>query len=217
MRKYFSRQSLDEYKNIYKQKGLRALLKRLGWRVFALIFLYYLVRDIILYVIGPKIFLDILSKYGISSDISYPFFAFFVIILVTFLIYKTNKDQRLKMFRIGSFLGFLCVVLGAFGAHIFNEKLELLNNKSIYNTASFYHFFHVFLILILGLLYNNSNLKYLKQSFIFCLLGIFLFSGSLYLFSLTDIKWLAAITPIGGGFFIISWIILFFSVKKIKN
>ena len=55
------------------KKGLKALLKKLGWRVFALIFIYYLVRDIILYVIGPKIFLDILSKYGISTDVSYPF------------------------------------------------------------------------------------------------------------------------------------------------
>ena len=73
MKKYFSRKSLNEYKEIYKQKGLKELLKKLGWRVFALIFIYYLVRDIILYVIGPKIFLDILSKYGISTDVSYPF------------------------------------------------------------------------------------------------------------------------------------------------
>ena len=214
MKKYFSRKSLDEYKEIYKKKGLKALMKKLGWRIFAIIFLYYLVRDIILYVIGPKIFLDILSKYGISNDISYPFFTFFVILLLTILIYKTNKNLRLKIFRVGTFLGFLCVILGAFGAHLLNDKLELLNNKSIYATASSYHFFHVFLILILGLLYEKSNLKYLKLSFNFCLLGIFLFSGSLYLLSLTNIKWLASLTPLGGLFFIFSWFFLFFSYKK---
>ncbi len=217
MKKYFSRKSLNEYKEIYKQKGLKALLKKLGWRVFALIFIYYLVRDIILYVIGPKIFLDILSKYGISTDVSYPFFSYFVIVLITIIIYKINKDQRIKILRIGAFLGFLCVILGAFGAHLLTGKLELLDNKSLYNTATSYHFFHVFLILILGILHNNSNLKYIKQSFIFCLLGIFLFSGSLYLLSLTDIKWLSAVTPIGGALLIVSWILLFFGVKKIKS
>jgi len=214
MRKYLSKESLKEYKDIYKKKGLKALLKKLGWRVFALIFIFYLIRDIILYVIGPKIFLEILSSFGISSNVSYPFFGFLVFMLIVFWIYKVNKDLRLKIFRVASFLGASCVILGAFGAHLLNDTLDLLNNKSIYNTAVNYHFFHTFLILILGLLCTDSNMKNIKRSFTFCLLGIFLFSGSLYLLSLTDLKWLAALTPIGGACFIISWFFLFFCFKK---
>tara|TARA_Y100001968_G_scaffold314892_1_gene340818 strand:- start:345 stop:995 length:651 start_codon:yes stop_codon:yes gene_type:complete len=214
MKKYLSKKSLKKYKDIYKKKGLKALLKTLGWRVFALVFLFYLVRDVILYVIGPKVFLEVLSSFGISSNVSYPFFGYFVFLLITFWIYKINKDLKLKIFRIASFLGASCVILGAFGAHLLNDILENLNNQSIYNTAVNYHFFHIFLMLTLGLLYNDSNLKYLKRSFIFCLLGIFLFSGSLYLLSLTDLKWLSTLTPIGGFCFIISWFFLFFCLKK---
>lgn len=214
MKKYLSKESLKEYKETYKKKGLKALLKKLGWKVFALIFVFYLVRDIILYVIGPKIFLDLLDSLGLSSDLTYPFFGYLIFLLIIFWIYKVNKDLRLKILRIGAFLGASCVILGAFGAHLLDDTLNHLDKKAIYNTAVNYHFFHTFLIIALGLLYNESNIKNIKRSFVFCLIGILMFSGSLYLFSLTDLKWLAAITPIGGVCFIISWFFLFFSFKK---
>ena len=217
MKKYLSKESFKEYKDIYRKKGLKALLKKLGWRVFAFIFIFYLIRDIILYVIGPKIFLDILSSYGISTSVTYPFISFFVILLFTYLIFRYSQDIKIRILRTASFFGFLYVVLGAFGAHGLEDALLALGNESKYATAVDYHVYHTFLLLGLGLLSDKYNLKNIKRSFIFCLLGIFIFSGSLYLFSLTEIKWLVYLTPIGGFSFILAWFFLFLSVSKVKK
>ena len=108
----------------------------------------------------------------------------------------------------GSISGFLVVILGAFGAHglkhIFNDY-----EKSIYNKAVLYQMFHTIAILILGLINKIQPEIQLYLSGWAFLLGIFIFSGSLYLLAITGIKSLGIITPIGGLLFIIGWIILF--------
>jgi uncharacterized membrane protein YgdD (TMEM256/DUF423 family) len=216
MKKYLSKESLKGYKDFYKKKGLKALLKKLGWRVFVLVFVFYLIRDVVLYVIGPKVFLEFLASFGISSDVSYPFFGFVVIFLIVFWVYRSNKQLKIKIFRVASFFGALCIILGAFGSHLLQDTLESLDNKSTYSIAFTYHFFHTFLMITLGLLIHASNLKNIKRSFVFCVLGIFLFSGSLYLLSVTNIKWLGSLTPIGGFCFILSWFFLFLSFPDKK-
>ena len=117
-------------------------------------------------------------------------------------------------------VGALAVVLGAFGAHGLKEVLpeELLAS---YNTGIRYHFYHVITCLIAYLGMGKS--KYRLWS-IYCFLGgIVLFSGSIYLLSCRSIlgienyKWLGPITPIGGLFFIIGWILLGVSLHKIKK
>jgi len=100
--------------------------------------------------------------------------------------------------------GFLAVTLGAFGAH--SLKASLGANLAIYQTAVQYHFFHTFALLITALLschYPNGR-SFIISSFTF-LFGMVLFSGSLYLLAITNIRWLGAITPVGGVLFLIGW------------
>ena len=104
----------------------------------------------------------------------------------------------------GSFFSLLAVVLGAFGAHVLKNILSQ-HSKEIYETAIFYHFIHSLAIIFVAILnsqYDNINLSY---SFYFFLFGIIIFSGSLYVLALSEIKWLGAITPIGGMLFIFGW------------
>ena len=112
---------------------------------------------------------------------------------------------------IGAISGCLVVIMGAFGAHALNEILDDYG-KSIYNKAVLYHMFHSIALLILGLINKiqpEIQLSLVGWSF---LCGIVLFSGSLYILAITDIKSLGMITPIGGILFLIGWILLFLKV-----
>lgn len=116
-------------------------------------------------------------------------------------------------------LGALAVVLGAFGAH---GLKQLVPAESIvtFDTGVRYQFYHVFALLITGILYEKIPVKALKWAGRFFLIGIGLFSGSLYVLTLlkaTDSVGLGGIgimTPIGGLFFIAGWICLFWGVRK---
>ena len=112
---------------------------------------------------------------------------------------------------IGSILGCIAVIMGAFGAHALNEVIDDYG-KSIYNKAVLYHMFHSIAILILGLINKiqpEIPLSMAGWSFVF---GIILFSGSLYILAITGIKSLGIITPFGGVLFIIGWVFLIIKV-----
>ena len=85
--------------------------------------------------------------------------------------------------------------------------------KSIYNKAVLYHMFHTIAILVLGLIEKFQPEIQLNLAGWAFILGIILFSGSLYILAVTGIKSLGMITPIGGVFFIIGWVMLLFIVK----
>lgn len=114
-----------------------------------------------------------------------------------------------KLFlMIGSIAMALAVGLGAFGAHGLKEMLtdEMLE---IFETGVKYHFYHAIGLLIVGLvaqLIPDSSL--LQWSGWLMLAGIIIFSGSLYILSVSGIRWMGAITPIGGLCFILGWILL---------
>ncbi len=115
-----------------------------------------------------------------------------------------------KIFLIASVLGFLAIFLGAFGAH----ALDLEDNaKDIYKTASFYHFYSVFLLFVIALSETFLKSKYYKMAFYSCFFGVIIFSGSLYLLSITNIKWLGAITPLGGFLLAFSFFSLYLGFK----
>lgn len=107
----------------------------------------------------------------------------------------------------------MAVALGAFGAHGLKSHLttEMLE---IFKTGIEYHFYHALGLLLVGVLAFYLPGIYLKWSAIFLVSGIILFSGSLYLLAVSGIKWLGAITPLGGLGFIIGWILLFVAVAK---
>ena len=114
----------------------------------------------------------------------------------------------------GSLLSMLSVVLGAFGAHYLKNTLDDYS-LSVFQTGVLYQFFHSVGILVLVLLSKSIDNLNLDLSIWFFTLGIILFSGSLYLLAITGLKWLGAITPIGGMFFILGWMFLFMKSLKI--
>lgn len=106
--------------------------------------------------------------------------------------------------RLATLSGFLVVALGAFGAHGLKNILLEHQTQNIWEKAVLYHMFHTLVILLLA-----SRPIPPKGAVIFFLVGIGLFSGSLYVLAASNIRWLGAITPIGGVSFIIGWILLF--------
>lgn len=109
---------------------------------------------------------------------------------------------------IGSILAGMAVMLGAFGAHALEGTLEAFGRKDTYGTAVQYHMFHALGILAVALLMRYKEHRQLAITSYLFLSGVVLFSGSLYLLSVTNITTLGAITPIGGVMFIAGWVVL---------
>jgi uncharacterized membrane protein YgdD (TMEM256/DUF423 family) len=125
-----------------------------------------------------------------------------------------------KVLKLAAVLGAISVILGAFGAH---KLKELINEQSLQNweTGIRYQFYHTFAILLSGLLFMKTDLKEFRFASMAFLIGIIMFSGSLYGLSLRsliafNLMWLGPITPLGGVAFIIGWIYLFVGSSKIK-
>jgi uncharacterized membrane protein YgdD (TMEM256/DUF423 family) len=111
-----------------------------------------------------------------------------------------------KLFiTLASLSGLLAVVFGAFGAHALKGRLDS-SALGVYETAVQYHFYHSFALLAVGIIaLNQPQTAMLKSSGSLFIVGIFVFSGSLYILSLTGLRWLGAITPLGGLAFIGGW------------
>jgi uncharacterized membrane protein YgdD (TMEM256/DUF423 family) len=108
--------------------------------------------------------------------------------------------MAISLFRIAAVLCFLAVALGAFGAHGLRSTLEAQGMLDAWNKAVFYHFIHAVALLVLAL-YGTIN----RGACWLLLVGIFLFSGSLYLLAVTNLRWLGAVTPVGGLCFLAGW------------
>tara|TARA_B110000503_G_scaffold85373_1_gene129829 strand:- start:65486 stop:65863 length:378 start_codon:yes stop_codon:yes gene_type:complete len=111
-----------------------------------------------------------------------------------------------KLFiTLASLSGMLAVMLGAFGAHALKGKLDDYA-LGVFETAVQYHFYHSFALLAVGILaLSHPHTALLRSSGWLFLLGILVFSGSLYVLSFTGARWLGAITPLGGLAFIAGW------------
>ncbi|MFT4767226.1 MAG: uncharacterized membrane protein YgdD (TMEM256/DUF423 family) [Glaciecola sp.] len=108
-------------------------------------------------------------------------------------------------FFLGALGGLLAVAFGAFGAHALRDRFDTYS-LGVYETAVQYQFYHSFALLVAGLLllqFPSSML--LKSSVFLFVLGILLFSGSLYILSFSGLRWLGAVTPLGGLAFIAGW------------
>lgn len=118
-----------------------------------------------------------------------------------------------KQLWICSIAGALAVVLGALGAHRLQPILSG-SELGTWNTAVQYHFIHT--LALLAIVLSGQESKFLNRSFTFFVLGILFFSGSLYFLSVKahlgigDVGPLGLLTPIGGIFFIIGWIMIIF-------
>lgn len=115
--------------------------------------------------------------------------------------------------------GFLSVAIGAFGAH--GLKAQLIKNAiqseldknhyiDIFNTGVKYQMFHTFALVLVAYLIETYSEKGYQWAGLFFGIGILVFSGSLYALSITGVRALGAITPIGGVCFLIGWVIIFY-------
>lgn len=121
------------------------------------------------------------------------------------------NDKKLWII-ISAVSGFTAVAIGAFGAHGLKEKLtsEMLET---YKTGVLYQFVHTIVLFLLSI----TNLIKTKIASIFFLMGIILFSFSLYLYSTSGIQFFAMITPVGGVCFLIGWFWIIVEVLRIKG
>ncbi len=127
--------------------------------------------------------------------------------------------MRNNFIIIAALLGALAVILGAFGAHGLKEILPQ-EYISTFETGVRYHIYHVFALLATGILSEKFPGKWINAAGYCFIIGIILFSGSLYL--LTALKatqtvgltGIGIITPFGGLFFIMGWIALSIAVLR---
>ena len=116
-------------------------------------------------------------------------------------------------FVAGSLLAFFAVVLGAFAAHGLRTRLtpDMFN---IFEVGVRYHMYHALALLAVAWAasrWPDSKAHLAGWAFI---VGIVIFSGSLYVLSVSGIRWLGAITPLGGVAFLVGWILLIWAVWR---
>jgi uncharacterized membrane protein YgdD (TMEM256/DUF423 family) len=130
--------------------------------------------------------------------------------------------------RIGAIWAFLAVSMGAFGAHGLKDRFETLGKlpggmttdrlQSIFETGAQYHMYAAFAILVVGILAGQGRWStVLNASGWLFLVGSVIFSGSLYLLSVTGVRILGAITPIGGVLTLAGWIALAVAAGRLAH
>jgi uncharacterized membrane protein YgdD (TMEM256/DUF423 family) len=112
--------------------------------------------------------------------------------------------------RIAAAMGLLAVALGAFGAHGLKELFAQNGMAGVWEKAVFYHFIHAVMLFVLA-----ERKPFPAVAWWSFLIGILIFSGSLYLLAVTNILWLGAITPIGGVSFLVGWACLAFKSARV--
>jgi len=126
-----------------------------------------------------------------------------------------------KFIILGALLSLTSIIMGAFGAHLIENNLGK-KAADIFDTAASYQMYHGLAIILIAILMNQIESRFLNLSIYFLVAGTICFSGSLYLLAFktklggfTNI--IGPITPIGGLLFIIGWAIFIFAVIKAKS
>jgi uncharacterized membrane protein YgdD (TMEM256/DUF423 family) len=119
-------------------------------------------------------------------------------------------------FLVGALLAGLAVAAGAFGAHGLEGRVSP-DRLETFRTAVQYQMYHALALLVVGWVARSApdGLGLLHGAGYCFLGGILVFSGSLYLLVLTDTSWLGAVTPIGGGAFLVGWGLLAWGVWQV--
>lgn len=129
---------------------------------------------------------------------------------------SVSKEAAMKkLILAGGIFGLLSVAIGAFGAHALKATLTANDTTTIFQTGVQYQMAHALALLLVGLLHAqltpNRHLRLVGWLFT---AGIIVFSGSLYLLALTNIKIFGAITPIGGVCFLVGWFLMILTAAQ---
>lgn len=116
---------------------------------------------------------------------------------------------------LGGALAFLAVAFGAFGAHALRERIGP-ESLQIWHTGVEYQMAHALALILIGVLSAHVPDPRVKTSGWLLYFGVLIFSGSLYILAVSGIRWLGAITPLGGACFLAGWALLVWTVAKAK-
>ena len=118
----------------------------------------------------------------------------------------------------GAIIGFVGVAMGAFGAHALKKHfLEAPDLGAIYQTGSEYALVHAVVLLVVGVLSQKNPSKVISVAGWAFTFGCIVFSGTLWLLAIFDIRWLGAITPIGGLSLLVGWVGLMLAARSSKT
>ncbi len=123
--------------------------------------------------------------------------------------------HKRRWMSISAVLGATAVLAGAFAAHALKQVVSI-EYLQIWKTASYYQLVHSILILALSVSTVIKSKK-VQTACLFLFIGVILFSGSLYLYVLTESKLFAVLTPLGGVFLILGWLTLLFAARDLPT
>lgn len=126
-----------------------------------------------------------------------------------------KNQTTITFIKLGAFMMALSVAFGAFGAHALKNVLDE-HMTNVYHTAVEYQFYHSIGMFVVAFVAYINDDKKVKIAGNIMLASTAVFCGSLYALTITELKWLGAITPIGGVGFIVSWMMLLLSFNT-KN
>lgn len=120
-----------------------------------------------------------------------------------------------KIFLIaGAVLGAMGVLIGAFGAHALKDLLETTGRLDTFETAVKYQFYHAIALILLGILMMQQNHPFFQYAGYSFIIGVIIFSGSLYVLCLSGITKFGMITPMGGVLMIAGWVFLMLGIIR---
>lgn len=118
-----------------------------------------------------------------------------------------------RILCLGAAFAGLAVAAGAFGAHLLKPILDA-TMLGVFETAVRYQMYHALALCVVAAFgERDRKLRVTPVAWLF-VVGIVLFSGSLYLMSLTGVRWIGALTPLGGAAFMTGWGILMWTVAR---
>ena len=133
--------------------------------------------------------------------------------------YMNKSYMHRLFFKTGTLMGLIGVILGAFGTHLFKPLLTA-DLFSGFQTATHYQLFHVMAILLAGIMSRHYKNRKMQLAGYFFIIGVVLFSGSIYARVLLELLELgkpfalALITPVGGVFLMVGWLLMFLSIPN---
>lgn len=130
------------------------------------------------------------------------------------MVHPTSKSVMPKRFMvIGALSAMFATIFGAFAAHSLKAEFDAYQ-MHIFQTGVFYQFIHSLALIFVGMFLYQFNAQTIRFAGWLFFAGILLFSGSLYLLSLTKIKTIGMVTPFGGVCFITAWLLLAVGIYK---